>query len=175
VRGNEERALGALAELRLPPYSMLAASTVKDIPSFAGVINTFSVLNILALGAGALVVVVMVMYLQARQRAQVVAYALSRRMGLRDRSYRRSLVLELGGMLGASYLVGVVLSLVASLFVVPVLDPLNTIPPEPLFTFPAVVVAAAALTLVALSWIGGWLTNRQARGSNLAEVMRLAE
>jgi putative ABC transport system permease protein len=175
VRGNEERALGALAELGLPPYSMLAASTVKDIPSFAGVINTFSVLYILALGAGALVVVVMVMYLQARQRAQVVAYALSRRMGLRDRSYRRSLVLELAGMLGISYLIGLILSLVASLFVVPVLDPLSTIPPEPLFTFPALVVAAAALTLLVVSWVGGWLTNRQARGSNLAEVMRLAE
>jgi putative ABC transport system permease protein len=175
VKGDEKRGLDALAELGLPPYSMLAASTVKDIPSFAGVINTFSVLNILALGAGALVVVVMVMYLQARQRAQVVAYALSRRMGLRDRSYRRSLVLELAGMLGISYLVGVILSLVASLFVVPVLDPLSTIPPEPLFTFPAIVVIAAALALVAVSWVGGWLTNRQARRSNLAEVMRLAE
>jgi putative ABC transport system permease protein len=175
VKGNERRALGALAELGLPPYSMFAASDVKDIPSFAGVINTFSVLNILALGAGALVVVVMVMYLQARQRAQVVAYALSRRMGLRDASYRRSLVLELGGMLGTSFLVGLVLSLVASLFVVPVLDPLSTIPPEPLFTFPAFVVIAAVLALIAVSWLGGWLTNRQARRSNLAEVMRLAE
>ena len=175
VKGNEARALAALAKLGLPPYSMLAASEVKDIPSFSGVINTFSVLNILALGAGALVVVVMVMYLQARQRAQVVAYALSRRMGLRDRSYRRSLVLELGGMLGTSFLVGVALSLVASLFIVPVLDPLSTIPPEPLFTFPAVVILAAAVALVGASWLGGWLTNRQARRSNLAEVMRLAE
>jgi putative ABC transport system permease protein len=175
VRGNEDRALDALARLGLPPYSMFTASAVKDIPSFAGVINTFSVLNILALGAGALVVVVMVMYLQARQRAQVVAYALSRRMGLRDASYRQSLVLELVGMLGISFLVGLALSLVASLFIVPLLDPLSTIPPEPIFTFPVIVVAVAAVALAATSWLGGWLTNVRARRSNLAEVMRLAE
>jgi putative ABC transport system permease protein len=175
VRGNEQRALDSLAGLGLPPYSMFTASAVKDIPSFTGVINTFSVLNILALGAGALVVVVMVMYLQARQRAQVVAYALSRRMGLRDASYRRSLVLELVGMLGISFLVGLALSLVASLFIVPLLDPLRTIPPDPIFTFPATVVIAAAIAVAAASWVGGWMTNMRARRSNLAEVMRLAE
>jgi hypothetical protein len=175
VRGNERRAFQALAELGLPPYSMIAASTVKRIPSFAGVINTFSVLNILALTAGVLVVVVMVMYLQARQRAQVVTYALSRRMGLRDASYRRSLVLELVGMLGISLLVGLALSLVASLAIVPLLDPLRTIPPDPMFTFPAIAVAVAAVAVAAASWIGGWLTNLRARRSDLAEVMRLAE
>jgi putative ABC transport system permease protein len=175
VKGNEQRGLDALAELGLPPYSMFVASTVKDIPSFSGVINTFSVLNILALGAGALVVVVMVMYLQARQRAQVVAYALSRRMGLRDASYRRSLVLELGGMLVISFLLGLALSLVASLFIVPLLDPLSTIPPDPMFTFPAVVILAAGLAVAASSVAGGWLTNMRARRTNLAEVMRLAE
>jgi len=175
VKGNEQGSLDALAKLGLPPYSMLAASTVKDIPSFSGVINTFSVLNILALVAGALVAVVMVMYLQARQRAQVVAYALSRRMGLRDASYRRSLVFELVGMLGISFLVGLALSLAASLFIVPLLDPLATIPPDPLFTFPVVVVVAATIALTATSWVGGWMTNVRARRSNLAEVMRLAE
>lgn len=175
VKGSEQRALDELARLGLPPYSMLAASTVKDIPSFSGVINTFSVLNILALAAGALVVVVMVMYLQARQRAQVVAYALSRRMGLRNASYRRSLVLELIGMLGSSLLVGLVLSLAASLFIVPLLDPLGTIPPDPLFTFPVEVVVVATVALALVSWLGGWLTNMRARRSHLAEVMRLAE
>jgi len=175
VKGNEERGLAALAALGLPPYSTLVASQVEDLPSFAGVINTFSVLNILAVAAGALVVVVMVMYLQARQRAQVVAYALSRRMGLRNRSYRRSLTLELAGMLGTSFLVGLVLSLGASLLIVPLLDPLGTIPPGPLFAFPTIVATAAAAILLGVSWLGGWLTNTRARRTNLAEVMRLAE
>jgi hypothetical protein len=175
VKGDEQRGLAALAALGLPPYSTLVASQVEDLPSFAGVINTFSVLNILAVAAGALVVVVMVMYLQARQRAQVVAYALSRRMGLRNRSYRRSLILELGGMLGTSFLVGVALSLAASLLILPLLDPLGTIPPDPLFAFPVIVAAVAAAILTAVSWLGGWLTNARARRTNLAEVMRLAE
>jgi len=119
--------------------------------------------------------VVMVMYLQARQRAQVVAYALSRRMGLRNRSYRRSLTLELAGMLGTSFLIGLALSLVASLLIVPLLDPLGTIPPDPLFAFPTIVAAVAAVILIGVSWLGGWLTNARARRTNLAEVMRLAE
>lgn len=175
VKGDEQRGLAALAALGLPPYSTLVASDVEDLPSFAGVINTFSVLNILAVAAGALVIVVMVMYLQARQRAQVVAYALSRRMGLRNRSYRRSLTTELAGMLGTSFLVGLALSLVASLLIVPLLDPLGTIPPDPLFAFPVLVAAVAAVVLIGVSWAGGWLTNARARRTNLAEVMRLAE
>jgi hypothetical protein len=64
---------------------------------------------------------------------------------------------------------------VASLFIVPLLDPLRTIPPDPIFTFPATVVIAAAIAVAAASWVGGWMTNMRARRSNLAEVMRLAE
>jgi hypothetical protein len=39
------------------------------------------------------------MYLQARQRSQAMSYGLSRRMGLGDRQYRGSLVMELAVML----------------------------------------------------------------------------
>jgi hypothetical protein len=79
------------------------------------------------------------------------------------------------GTLGVSFLVGLALSLAASLFIVPLLDPLATIPPDPLFTFPTVMVVGATVALVATSWVGGWMTNMRARRSNLAEVMRLAE
>jgi len=175
VRGDERRGLDALARLGLPPYSVVTASDVRDIPSFSAVINTFAMLNVLGLGAGVLVVVILLMYLQVRQRARVVSYALSLRMGLRDRSYRRSLVLELGAMLVSAFLVGLGMAFVASLLIVPLLDPLGTIPPPPLLVSPVVVLVAALVALLGVSWFGGWLTNWRARKANLAEVMRLAD
>jgi ABC-type antimicrobial peptide transport system permease subunit len=117
----------------------------------------------------------MLMYLQARQRNCVVSYALSRRMGLRDRSYRRSLVLELTGLLVVSYLLGVVLALAAALVIAGKVDPLDTIPPDPLFVLPLAGIPLALVALMVVALAGGWFTNRRARQTNFAEVMRLAD
>jgi ABC-type antimicrobial peptide transport system permease subunit len=100
---------------------------------------------------------------------------LSRRMGLRDRSYRRSLVFELSAMLLASYVLGVILALAAALMISGMVDPLETIPPEPLFVIPLAGIPLALVVLMVVALAGGWFTNRRARQTNFAEVMRLAD
>jgi hypothetical protein len=175
VKGDTRAGLNAISTLDEEPYTVLTAAVVKDIPSIAAVIDTFGVLNTLGLAAGLLVIVVMLMYLQARQRSSVVSYALSRRMGLRDRSYRRALVLELSALLVLSYLLGVVLALGAAFAISGMVDPLETIPPEPLFVVPLAGIPVALVVLLAVSVTGGWFTNRRARQTNFAEVMRLAD
>jgi hypothetical protein len=175
IRGDPDEGLAAVSSLDREPYELLTARQVKDLPSIAAVVDTFGVLNTLGLAAGLLVIVVMLMYLQARQRASVVSYALSRRMGLRDRSYRRSLVLELTGMLVVSYALGAILALVAAVVVSGMVDPVETIPPEPLFVPPSVGIPLGLIALVGVAIAGGWFTNRRARATNFAEVMRLAD
>jgi hypothetical protein len=175
IRGDTRAGLNALSTLDEEPYTVLTAAEVKDIPSIAAVIDTFGVLNTLGLAAGLLVIVVMLMYLQARQRSSVVSYALSRRMGLRDRSYRRALVLELTALLVLSYLLGVILALAAAFVISGMVDPLDTIPPEPLFVLPLAGIPVALVVLLVVAVTGGWLTNRRARQTNFAEVMRLAD
>jgi predicted lysophospholipase L1 biosynthesis ABC-type transport system permease subunit len=125
--------------------------------------------------AAALTFVGMLMYLQARQRSQVVSYALSSRMGMRHGQHRRALVLELGVMLLWSFAIGAVLAFVAARFTVPLLDPITVIPPAPFLVLPYLLVAAAAFVLAALIWLGATITNRRARSVDLGEVMRVAE
>lgn len=175
IRGDTQQIVGELAAFEDQPYGVITAADVKDIPSISAVIDTFGVLNVLGLGAGLLVVVVILMYLQARQRARIVSYALSRRMGLSDTSHRTALAVELAILLAAAYVVGSLLALASARFIVGMVDPLAAIPPPPLFTPPVALVLVALGVLLAVSFVGGALTNARAKRADFAEVMRLAD
>jgi putative ABC transport system permease protein len=175
VKGDPNKASSALRSLTYQPYLILTADQVRDIPEIAAVIDSFLVLNGLGLLAALLVVLGMLMYLQARQRSQVVSYGLSLRMGMSHSAHRRSLTAELGAMLCCSYAIGLVLALGAALLILPLLDPLATIPPDPLYVLPLGVMGSAFVAVLAASWMGGWLTNRRAGAVHLGEVMRVAD
>jgi putative ABC transport system permease protein len=175
VKGDPTPARAALQATTYPPYLLLTANEVKDIPEIAAAIDTFVVLNALGLAAALLVVAGMLMYLQARQRSQVLSYALSLRMGMTHSHHRRSLVVELGTMLCYAYLLGLALAVGAALVMVPKLDPLATIPPSPLFIWPRLVFASALAAVIAVAWAGGWLTNRRAHAADFGQFMRLGE
>ncbi len=67
------------------------------------------------------------------------------------------------------------LALAAARLTVPLLDPIEAIPPEPIAVVPVVVVALAAPVLLLVALAGGWLTERRARSADLGQVMRLAD
>jgi predicted lysophospholipase L1 biosynthesis ABC-type transport system permease subunit len=175
VRGDERAARDAFEAMEFPPSTIVTADEIKDLPYISAAINTFVVVNALGLIAGALTLVGTLMYLQARQRSQIVSYALSTRMGLRHGQHRRALALELAAMLGLAFVVGAVLALVAARSTVPYLDPITTIPPDPLLVVPVVAIVLTGVVVAAFSWIGAAITNRRARAVDLGEVMRVAE
>jgi hypothetical protein len=175
IAGPTEEALASVGELEAFPLGTLTADEVKDVPFIAASIDTFSMLNILGLAAGVLVIGVLVVYLQARQRARTVSNVLSMRMGMRDGQARAALVLELAALLLAAFVLGTMTGMIAGRLIAPLLDPLQTIPPPPLFEPP---IAAALWTLVGLAVVsvgGGWLVHRRAAAIDLGEVLRVAE
>jgi FtsX-like permease family protein len=175
IAGPTDEALAAVGELDAFPLGTLTADEVKDVPFIAASIDTFSMLNVLGLAAAMLVIGVLVVYLQARQRARTVSNVLSMRMGMRDGQARAALVLELAAMLLTAYVLGATMGVVAGRLISPLLDPLQTIPPPPLFEPP---IAAALWTLVGLAVVsvgGGWLVHRRASAIDLGEVLRVAE
>jgi hypothetical protein len=175
IAGPTEEALASVGELEAFPLGTLTADEVKDVPFIAASIDTFSMLNILGLAAGVLVIGVLVVYLQARQRARTVSNVLSMRMGMRDGQARAALVLELAALLLAAFVLGAMTGVIAGRLIAPLLDPLQTIPPPPLFEPP---IAAALWTLLGLAVVsvgGGWLVHRRAAAVDLGEVLRVAE
>ena len=175
VRGDPGPVRTAFAETEYPPGVIVTAEEVADVPSISAAIDTFVVVNALGLVAAALAFVGMLMYLSARQRSQIVSYALSARMGMRHGQHRRALLLELGSMLAWGFATGAVLAAIAASLIVPLLDPIPVIPPDPLLVRPLFVAAAAAVVVAVLAWLGAAWTNRRARSADLGEVMRVAE
>jgi len=175
ISGDEDEALAALGELDAFPLATTTAATVKDVPFIKAAVETFSMLNILGLAAALLVIGVLVVYLKARQRARTVSNVLSLRMGMRDPQARLALMLELAAMLLAAFVLGAALGMVAGRLVSPLLDPLQTIPPAPLFDAPLAVVGWTMLGLAIVAVAGGWLVHRRAAAVDLGEVLRVAE
>lgn len=162
-------------ELGVLPQLVLSAEEVEDIPFIAAAVQTFLVLQVLALSAVVLVVVVGVVYLHAKQRSRVVATTLSDRMGMPRHTMRAASIAELGAMLLVSFLVGTIVGVLSASIVVPSIDPLPTIPPAPLIVTPIVAVVVTAVCLVVASVVGGAIADRGARHRSTAEVMRVAE
>ncbi len=175
IRATPDAAREALATLPYLPDLVLTTDEVKDIPYISAVIDTFLVMNGLGLAAALLVIVATLMYLQARQRSQIVTYGLSLRMGMDGRGHVRAVAAELGALLAAAYVAGAVLGVVAARLTIPLLDPLEVVPPPPLTVLPLSVVAWLAPALALATLVGGWLTGVRARRADLGEVMRLAD
>jgi putative ABC transport system permease protein len=175
AKGPTAAVASAFATSDTHPFPIVTAEEVRDNPSITAVTRTFGFLKSLGFGAGLLAVVGLVLYLQARQRSRIVSYALSRRMGLANGSHRLSLALELGVMLLAALAIGAVLAIAAAQLVLGDVDPLEDIPPAPLFSAPVALILAAGVALVGIALLGGLLANRAAERANFAEVMRLAD
>src|SRR5262245_16745677 len=175
IRGDPAAVRAALPSLSFVPALILTAPEVKDIPYIAAVIDTFLVMNGLGLLAALLVFAAMVMYLQARQRSEVVSYGLSLRMGMRRAAHLLATATEVGAMLLIAYAAGAILAVTAARLTVPLLDPLETIPPDPIGVVPILTVAIAAPVLLLAAFLGGWLVERRARAADLGQVMRLAD
>ncbi|MGH2687088.1 MAG: hypothetical protein ACRDJP_16610, partial [Actinomycetota bacterium] len=174
-RGPTGEIVDAIAALDITPFQVITAAQIEDIPYVAAVIQTFVVLNSLSLAAAVLVVAALLMYLEARQRSQLVAYGLSARMGMTPGSQAWSLTIEIASMLLGAFVLGGIAALIAAYLVGPYLDPLGSIPPGPLFDPPMLLAGIALAALVAVSWLGGWLTERRARRVPFGEVMRVAD
>jgi hypothetical protein len=175
IRGPTEEVVAAASNAGVDSYLTITAAEVSNIPFIKAAIDTFLVLDVLGVVALILVLVVAIVYLQSRQRSRIVSTALSTRMGLSPGTMRRSLVLELSVLLFGALAVGATTGLVGAAIVTPYLDPLPTIPPDPISVVPWIAVAIAAIGLGVGAFAGGGLASRAARDVRLGEVLRVAE
>jgi putative ABC transport system permease protein len=175
ARGDPSQIVDALNDRNVAMIAVHTAEEARATPGLRAAAWTFSYLQAVAVGGGLIVIAGMLLYLQARQRAGILSFALARRMGLRSRAFRVSVAVEVGVMLLASLVIGTGLSLIAVFLVYKRFDILPSLPPDPLFRVPVITFALAAVGLIAAAAVAGRVTERRARSANVAENLRLAE
>jgi putative ABC transport system permease protein len=175
VRGDPGAAEAALATRGIPPYTTVSVDEVKDIPYISAVIAMFGILDAVGLAGAALALAGLALYLQSRGRSQLVAYGLSTRMGMHGRMHRRSLALETGTILAGSAIIGALVALAIATLLVPQLDPIESVPPDPLLIAPWRAMGATLLGVAVAAWGAAWLTELRSRRAVLGEVLRVDE
>ena len=151
-----------------------SAQEVLDTPAFLALRWTFSYLRALGVVAGSIALAGLLLYLQTRQQAREVSYALARRMGLSRAAHRRAVALELAGMLFISLLIGASLALFSAWLIHTRMDPLPTVPPDPLFAVPPQLLTVLVPVILLAALGGAWRVQRRADTANVAEVLRYA-
>jgi hypothetical protein len=136
--------------------------------------RTYAYLRAIAAGAALLALAGLVLYLQARQRSQTIASALSRRMGLRRRDEILSLWLELAALLGFSLGLGAAIAVACALPVVVHVDLLPSYPPAPVASVPWNVAGIALGVVVVLSALAAAATTLIAGRADVARELRVA-
>lgn len=154
------------------PTLTLTAGEALDASALLPVTWTFDYLQALGALTGLIGVGALLLHLEARQRARALAYALTRRMGLRPGAHLRSLLLELAALLGGGALLGVALGWVSAVVVHGHLDPTPAIPPAPLLLAPWLAFAAIAALLALVVAGGAAFAQRRAGTADPAELLR---
>jgi putative ABC transport system permease protein len=151
-----------------------SAAALLRTPAFAVVTWTLDLLQVFSVAVGMVTVAGLLLYVQARQRAQLVAYALLRRMGLARWAHWLSAALELAGLLLLALAIGALLAIASAALVLGQLDLAPGFPPGPLLRLPASLLGQVVLVLLAVALAGAALVQWLAERAGVAEVMRLA-
>ncbi|HEV7656494.1 MAG TPA: hypothetical protein VGP36_17400, partial [Mycobacteriales bacterium] len=168
----------APAEAAIQAQDKLLFDTVDQAEIFRaadylGITWTFGYLTALAGLVGLVSVGALLLYVETRQRSRIASYALGRRMGLSRATHLRSLLAELGLLLGVAYAVGVGLSRLGLGLVHGLLDVDPARPPTPLLVLPVPVLAGAAAAVVVVTVLTSLYAQRVADRTPPAEILRL--
>src|SRR5918996_1004345 len=172
---DEGEARSAVAESGATVLSSVTAAALRDTPRYFAVSWALRFLGAIGVVASSVVLVGGFLYLQTRQQQADTSYALARRMGLSRSSHRRSVALEVAGLLAIAFVIGATIAAVASAVVNVDVQRRAAEAAVPLFRLPVALLAITVLALLLVSWGGAALVQVRADSADVAEVMRVAE
>jgi putative ABC transport system permease protein len=174
ARGDAGPLLQRLRRSGVDVREVRTAAAIRNSTTFLALSWTLGLLGALGILAALVALAAMVIYLHTLQQSRGIPYALASRMGLSRMSHRRSVALELAGMLLVAFMVGVGLAIGGALLVLSRLDLVPQIPPAPFLSIPVgpILLLVGALVIVAVA--GAWWVHRGAEHVRVAEVVRLA-
>jgi putative ABC transport system permease protein len=173
-RGDSRAAQAAVAAQDARLFDIVDRDSVFRAADFLGIAWAFDYLGALAVLVGLVAVGGLLLYVETRQRSRVASYALGRRMGLTRAVHFRSLLVELGLLLGLAYVVGAGLAWAAVELVYRLLDVDVSRPPAPLLTTPVSALVAGGVAAVVVTLLTSLYAQRSADRGDVAKVLRLS-
>jgi putative ABC transport system permease protein len=170
---SPDRARDAVSAQNARIYLITSQDTVFDVANFLGVSWSFGYLSALAALVGLVAIGGLLLYLETRQRSRSASYALGKRMGLSRGTHLRSLLAELGVLLGLAWVIGAGLAWAAVLMVYGRLDIDATRPPAPLLTVPVLAFVGSAAAVAVVVGLAALYAQRSADRADVSEVLRL--
>ncbi len=152
-----------------------AASTTLDQLRFAALIWTFDFLEIYSYLAGLIAIGAVLLYVDTRQRARNLSYALARRMGLTRREHLAAGLIEVGSLTLLGVFTGVIAGRIPARQLYRILDAVAETPPPPRWVGAMDLVVISVVVAVLVSIVATILAQRTADGADTSELLRHGE
>jgi putative ABC transport system permease protein len=174
AKGDPRRLVPVLERSSLAPVYLTGVDHIRDDPSVAAAERSYRYVELIGTAAAALALVALLLYLQARQRSQLIASALARRMGLPLRGDVAALALEAGAVV---LFAGVVGAAVATASAIPIAHHVDSLPqyaPAPVTVVPWPTLGIGLVAALGASLLLGAGAALLASRSDVAEALRVA-
>jgi putative ABC transport system permease protein len=152
-----------------------AATSTLDQLRFKALVWTFDFLEIYSALAGLIAIGAVLLYVDTRQRARNLSYALARRMGLTRREHMLAGLIEIGSLTLLGIATGLVAGRIPARQLFSILDAVSETPPPPRWVGAADLALITFLIGLVVSIIATTLAQKTADGADTSELLRHGE
>ena len=174
ARGSPAAIFPALRRSDLSPVYLTTRAHIRENGSVVAVERSYGYVRVIGAGAGALSLLALLLYLGARQRSQLIATALARRMGLSALRDAAALALEAGAIVLLAAGTGALVAVLTALPLIEHVDPLSLYAPRASTVIPWTTIAGAVAVATAAGSILGAAASMIAAREDAAEALRVA-
>jgi putative ABC transport system permease protein len=174
AKGDPHTILPVLDTSALAPAYLTTLSHIYDDASVGAAKRSYRYVKVIGGAAAVLALMALLLYLQARQRAQLIASALVARMGLSRSRDAGALALEAGGIVLLAGVVGAAVATAAASPIARHVDALPVYAPSPVLIVPWTTLALGLTGAVSAGALLGALAVAIAARSDVAEALRVA-
>ncbi|HEX3807772.1 MAG TPA: FtsX-like permease family protein, partial [Gaiellaceae bacterium] len=174
ARGDARTVEAALVPSNLEPVYPTTPAHISDDPSVAATERSYRYVRLIGAAAALLSLVALLLYLQARQQAQLIATALTRRMGLTRTQDLLAVALEAAVIVAFAAIAGAAVATATARPVVHHVDGLPDYAPSAAYVVPWSVLVLVVAAGVAVAALLGAAAVAIAGRSDAAEELRVA-